>query len=109
MPGDNAANVFEFPLCVELETGWEKALSVARAIAYWASGMAAHAAVTLKELAEVMTGFRVSFGGAQKYYGKGRAVLCSTSLTCAGVREGSTESMRETTPDTWGVAWLVPW
>ena len=40
--------------------------------------------------------------------GKGRAVLCRTLSTWAGVREGLTENIRETTPVTGVVEKLVP-
>ena len=41
--------------------------------------------------------------------GNGVAVDCSIVVTCAGVSDGLTDSISETTPTTCGVAMLVPW
>ena len=41
--------------------------------------------------------------------GNGVAVACSIDTTCAGVSDGFTDSISETTPTTCGVAMLVPW
>ena len=41
--------------------------------------------------------------------GNGLAVFCRICSTCAGVRDGLRENIRETTPVTWGAAMLVPW
>ena len=40
--------------------------------------------------------------------GNGRADDCRYDLTCAGVKDGFTDNIKATTPDTCGVAILVP-
>ena len=44
----------------------------------------------------------------ERLVGKARALDFSFALTCAGVSEGCTESIRATVPDTSGAEKLVP-
>ena len=41
--------------------------------------------------------------------GNARAEDCNSDVTCAGVNDGLTANISETTPATFGVAMLVPW